>query len=209
MPKITELPLADAVDGSEALPLVQAGIARRATIAQILGGAFGPIITAAVEEAVAELIAGGTVSASWADITGKPSTFAPSAHTHEIGDVSGLSAALDALAALGGAPALAALVTMTGVSASLDPENQGKYQRWTNAAAKTLTVQANSLTAQPVDGEWHIRNVGTADLTIVAASGVTIHAPSGGTLLIPQHGTATLKRVAVDEFDLFGVTVAA
>lgn len=31
---------------------------------------------------------------SWNDITGKPSTFTPSAHTHEISDVNGLAAAL-------------------------------------------------------------------------------------------------------------------
>jgi hypothetical protein len=36
---------------------------------------------------------GGAVA--WADVTGKPSTFAPSAHTHVIADVMGLQAALD------------------------------------------------------------------------------------------------------------------
>lgn len=36
---------------------------------------------------------GGT--ADWASITGKPSTFTPSAHTHVIGDVTGLQTALD------------------------------------------------------------------------------------------------------------------
>jgi hypothetical protein len=99
MAKISELPAATEVDGSELLPLLQAGIARRASIAQILGDALAPVIDAAVAEAVADLIAGGTVSASWDDITGRPSTFAPSAHTHEIDQVSGLTAALDGLAA--------------------------------------------------------------------------------------------------------------
>ena len=37
---------------------------------------------------------GGDVSVSWADVSGKPSTFAPDTHTHAIGDVDGLTAAL-------------------------------------------------------------------------------------------------------------------
>jgi hypothetical protein len=39
---------------------------------------------------------GGPVD--WADVTGKPSTFAPSAHTHAIADVTDLQTALDGLA---------------------------------------------------------------------------------------------------------------
>jgi hypothetical protein len=37
----------------------------------------------------------GTASTAWADITGRPTTFPPSAHTHVIADTSGLQAALD------------------------------------------------------------------------------------------------------------------
>lgn len=35
---------------------------------------------------------------AWADITGKPTTFAPTAHTHAISEITGLQAALDAKA---------------------------------------------------------------------------------------------------------------
>jgi ribosomal protein L35AE/L33A len=38
---------------------------------------------------------GGSVSVAWGDVTGKPSTFPPSAHTHVIADVTGLQTALD------------------------------------------------------------------------------------------------------------------
>ncbi|MGO3179487.1 MAG: hypothetical protein ACTIJR_07975 [Brevibacterium linens] len=41
---------------------------------------------------------GGDVSVSWADVSGKPSTFTPDTHTHAIGDVDGLQAALDSKA---------------------------------------------------------------------------------------------------------------
>lgn len=53
-------------------------------------------------------IGGGGESSpvAWADVTGKPSTFAPATHTHTIANVTGLQAALDAKAT---AAALAAL----------------------------------------------------------------------------------------------------
>ena len=46
----------------------------------------------------------GTSSASsvaWTDITGRPATFTPSAHTHQVADVSGLQTALDLKQAAG------------------------------------------------------------------------------------------------------------
>ena len=42
---------------------------------------------------------GAAGASSWTDITGKPSTFPPSSHTHAIADTTGLQAALDAKAA--------------------------------------------------------------------------------------------------------------
>lgn len=38
---------------------------------------------------------GGDVTVSWADVEGKPSTFAPAAHTHTIAQVTGLQAIHD------------------------------------------------------------------------------------------------------------------
>lgn len=37
----------------------------------------------------------GDYQPTWAQVSGKPSTFAPAAHTHEIADVNGLQGALD------------------------------------------------------------------------------------------------------------------
>ncbi|KUP31072.1 hypothetical protein AU387_15520 [Bacillus halotolerans] len=42
-----------------------------------------------------EASSGATVEIKWADVTGKPSTFPPSAHTHTIANVTGLQTALD------------------------------------------------------------------------------------------------------------------
>lgn len=38
---------------------------------------------------------GGSTSVTWSDVTGKPSTFPPSSHTHSISDVTSLQTALD------------------------------------------------------------------------------------------------------------------
>lgn len=52
----------------------------------------------------------------WAGVTGKPSTFAPSAHTHAIADVTGLQTALNAKQPLDAdLTAIAALVGTTGL----------------------------------------------------------------------------------------------
>lgn len=99
-------------------------------------------------------------------------------------------------------------VTESGTAANLLNDNAGKYQRWTNASAKTLTVQPNATEEITQDAEFSLRNVGAGDLTISAGSGVTINAPAGGTLVLETGMTATLKRVAVNEFDLIGQTVA-
>lgn len=46
-----------------------------------------------------EYVEASDVEVSWGDITGKPSTFPPASHTHEIEDVNGLQSALDGKAA--------------------------------------------------------------------------------------------------------------
>lgn len=99
--------------------------------------------------------------------------------------------------------------SITTTTADLLTSNAGKYHRFTNTSAKTLTVRPNATHAIAQDAEFHLRNVGAADLTIVAGSGVTVNPPNGGTLVVPEGGTVTIKRVAEDVFDLLGQTVAA
>lgn len=53
---------------------------------------------------------GGPVVVAWADVTGKPATFAPATHTHTIANVTGLQAALDAKATTAALSALDARV---------------------------------------------------------------------------------------------------
>lgn len=100
-------------------------------------------------------------------------------------------------------------MAITGTASNLDNADANKYLRFTNAAAKTLTIRPQADHAITQDSEFHIRNVGDANLTLEGGVGVTINPPFGGTLVVPVNGTVTLKRVAQDIFDLLGQTVPA
>lgn len=90
---------------------------------------------------------------------------------------------------------------------TLDPGDVGNYIRLTAAGIKDVDIGTDATTALPANGEWHIRNDGAGDATIVPAGGVTVNLPAGGTLVLAEGMTVTLKRVAADEFDLLGQTV--
>ena len=91
----------------------------------------------------------------------------------------------------------------------VSPDDAGYYTRLTGTPAKNIGIELDATTALPADAEWHFRNVGAGDATIVPVVGVAVNVPNGGTLVIPQGGTVTLKRVATNTFDLLGQTVAA
>lgn len=62
----------------------------------------------------AQLPASAGGDPAWDDITGKPATFPPSAHTHTIANVTGLQAALDTKQASGSYATTSALATTNG-----------------------------------------------------------------------------------------------
>ena len=58
-------------------------------------GAYSPPLTADKITDFAEAVVAVSPPVDWSSLTGKPETFAPSAHTHPISEVDGLQAALD------------------------------------------------------------------------------------------------------------------
>lgn len=70
-----------------------------------------------IDSAYNPLEDGAPFSGAWADLTGVPATFPPSAHSHVIGDVTGLQTALDGRAPLSHVHAIA---DVTGLQAALD-----------------------------------------------------------------------------------------
>jgi hypothetical protein len=82
------------------------------------------------------------------------------------------------------------------------------YIRFTNATASTCTVAPQSSVVWLADTEIHIRRAAVGNLTLTPGAGVTLNAPSGGTLVMTDRMSVTLKRVALNEWDVIGQTVA-
>lgn len=102
-------------------------------------------------------------------------------------------------------PAYAPVVTEGTTARVAAPADAGDYTRFTHADPKTYEFDGTEVWV--VGTEFHMRNHGAGDLTLVGSNGFTINPPTDGGEVIPEGGTATLKIVADDEGDLFGVTV--
>lgn len=100
----------------------------------------------------------------------------------------------------------APVVDESGSNLDATADNAGNYTRFSHASP---TYTFNDSAGYVVGAEYHGRYVGAGTLTITEAGGMTINPPAGGTLEIPPQGTFTVKIVAADEADLFGITVAA
>lgn len=101
---------------------------------------------------------------------------------------------------------VAPVVTVTGNSYTLSETDIGNYVRLTNASSCDVTLPTALGHAFE---EIHVRGVNAGTYTVVSP-GVTVNLPSGGTAVIQsQGGTVTLKRVALNEWDMIGLTVSA
>ncbi|WP_200628831.1 hypothetical protein [Stutzerimonas balearica] len=95
----------------------------------------------------------------------------------------------------------------TATSRTLALTDAWNYVRPGTTSAITLTVPTNAAVAFEIGTEITIRALG--NVTLAAASGVTLNAPSGGTLSMTARMTVTIKKVATNEWDVIGQTVAA
>lgn len=150
----------------------------------------------------------------WADIPDKPASFPPSAHTHPIGDVTGLQGELDSIdTALN---ALAAqdtairaemkVVVPATVVASRDiaSADGGKILYADSGSAIVLTVPTHATDPIPVGTRIDLSQLGVGALSVLAASGVTINSFEGSLALAGQYAGATLHKRANDIWVLFG-----
>lgn len=123
---------------------------------------------------------------------------APATHTHAIGDVTGLQAALDAKA-----PATVTANVQTGTTYTLVLADAGRVVEMSNASANTLTVPPNSAVAFPIGTLIEVYQVSTGQTTIAGGSGVTLRAPNGAKLA-SQYATASLRKRGTDEWVVAG-----
>ncbi len=119
-----------------------------------------------------DLLSAGGGSVAWANVTGKPSTFAPSAHVHVIADVTGLQTALDGKQAAGSYQPLATVLTNTtaAFTSALETKLSGIAAGATaNSSDATLLDRANHTGTQAAATITGLATVATsgsaADLT--------------------------------------------
>lgn len=98
-------------------------------------------------------------------------------------------------------------IITTATSRTLALTDAWNYVRPGTTSAITLTVPTNASVAFEIGTEITVRALG--NVTLASASGVTLNAPSGGTRSMTASMTVTLKKVATNEWDVIGQTVAA
>lgn len=110
----------------------------------------------------------------------------------------------------GGGSTFAPVVTDATASRNAILSDAGSYVRFTNSSAVTYTIMIQSTVAWPDDAQIEIEQAGTGAVTITPDSGVNIRVNANlTTTLNGQYAVAGLKRVAENEWVLFGNLVAA
>lgn len=109
------------------------------------------------KQAIAELAA-----TDWDSVSGKPSTFAPSAHTHAVADVTGLQAALDGKAATSHTHALSALTQSSATTGQVATWNG---TAWVPQTASAGVTSYNDLTDKPSTFPPDSHNHSSAEIT--------------------------------------------
>jgi hypothetical protein len=96
-------------------------------------------------------------------------------------------------------------ITDATTSRALAPTDAGTLIRFTSDSAIAVTIGLEASAAWPAGAEVLLVAAGAGQITITDGSGITVNKTN--TLLSRAQGSLlALKRVAADEFDLFGDT---
>jgi hypothetical protein len=137
--------------------------------------------------------AAGMGSTAWADITGKPLTFAPSTHTHAIADTTGLQTALDGKAATTHPHAIS---DTTGLQTALDGKQpSGNYSLNGHTHTTANVTGLDAALAGKVSGS------GVASISVVQSLPATL-VPTTFYIVIPS-GATTASAVQLGSIPLF------
>jgi len=91
--------------------------------------------------------------------------------------------------------------TITGLTDTLVLADDGKYLRYTNAAAVTATVPPNASVAFPTGTVITMRQAGAGQVTLSAGAGVTLN---GNLKTAEQHASIQIMKVDTDVWDVTG-----
>jgi len=90
---------------------------------------------------------------------------------------------------------------ITGITDTLVLSDDGKYLRYTNAAAVTATVPPNASVAFPNGTVITMRQAGAGQVTLSAGAGVTLN---GNLKTAEQHASIQIMKVDTDVWDVTG-----
>jgi hypothetical protein len=137
--------------------------------------------------------ASSTSTVTWADITGKPATFAPSTHTHAISDTTGLQTALNGKAATTHTHAIS---DTTGLQTALDGKQpSGNYSLNGHTHTTANVTGLDAALAGKVSGS------GVASISVVQSLPATL-VPTTFYIVIPS-GATTASAVQLGSVSLF------
>lgn len=107
-------------------------------------------------------------------------------------------------------PGTAITQSVSGVSVDLTRAHVGKFTRCTSGGDGAGLVALNLTSVVfAVNDEMHFRQSGSGTLSVVAGTGVTVNGVTGFlTKTLAQGAVMTIKCVAVDTFDVFGMLAA-
>lgn len=98
------------------------------------------------------------------------------------------------------------IVAVTTATRTLGLTDAGKVLRFTDTAAKTLTV--SSTTSHTPNSIFHVTNRGTAGNLVLTGSGVTLNPPKGGALTLEPGDTVSIHMVSATVADVYGSTLS-
>jgi hypothetical protein len=102
-------------------------------------------------------------------------------------------------------PRIATVGAVADTTYTLVLSDASKYLRFTNAAGCAVTVPAEASVAFPIDTEIVFRQSGAGAVSIAGDTGVTINGLTGFLNETAMQGAIiTIKKVAADEWDIFG-----
>ena len=105
-----------------------------------------------------------------------------------------------------GGPSGAPVHTRTGTSFTPSLTDAGTYNRMTNSAGCTVHIPADTSVNFAIGDEIHFRQANATGMSFVASSPVFLNGVTGFLDETAAEGaTCTIKKVAADEWDLFGL----
>lgn len=228
--KISALPAASALGGTEVLPSVQAGGDVKVTANQLKTFVLSGLAAVASSGSAADLTTGTLAAARLPALSGDVTSSGGSAATTIANGAVSLTkmanvatgtvfyrktagsgspevqtlATLKTDLALTAADISRSVTTQAGTAYTLALADRETWIRFSNAAAVTLTVPDNGTVAFPIGTEITIEQAGAGALSVTVAGSAVVNSRGPDLTLAGQYAVATLKKVATNTWTLTG-----